>query len=248
MSMSLRLRAVCRRPATSSPQRLVDQPLDVEEQVLVGAVVEHLADAGRARCRRAPSRSARASSARDDALLGQHHQVRVVDRHQRRQQQLLGVLEVLVEDVGDVFGGELHLLAVYCAGSASLGGRAGSRRVRMRRCGDSSCCVVVALRASRPSSHTARRRRRRDTLADGRADAAGRDHPRPLGHQPHLRAERSRPVLRAGLRGREGPAVPVRDLAAAGHRHGGRDPRPARADARSSARGCTSSAATWTPS
>src|SRR6185436_7297187 len=36
------------------------------------------------------------------------HQVRVVDRRQRREEQALGVLEVLVQDVGDVLGGEAH--------------------------------------------------------------------------------------------------------------------------------------------
>ena len=82
----------------SSPHGLVDQPLDVEEQVLVGAVVERL----RARESSEMPSSAVAKRARvvrrDDALLGQHHQVRVVDRHQRRQQQRLGVFEILVED------------------------------------------------------------------------------------------------------------------------------------------------------
>ena len=44
--------------------------------------------------------------------VGEHHQVGVVDRHQRRQEQRLGVLEVLVEDVGDVFGSEAHVRRV----------------------------------------------------------------------------------------------------------------------------------------
>ena len=46
---------------------VADQPLDEEEQVLAGAVVGRRRGPSRARCRRAPSRSARASSARDDA-------------------------------------------------------------------------------------------------------------------------------------------------------------------------------------
>ena len=61
---------------------LLDQPLDIEEQVFVGAVVEHFADAveGDAVERVAESPGI---SARNDAALRQHHQVGVVDRHQR---------------------------------------------------------------------------------------------------------------------------------------------------------------------
>ena len=107
MSMSLRERAVCSRPAASSPHCADDQPLDVEEQVLVGAVVLHLAhrveidgvERRGKRARRPPAH---------DALLGEHHQMRVVNRHQRREELRLGVLEVLVEDAGDVVGRELH--------------------------------------------------------------------------------------------------------------------------------------------
>ena len=175
------------------------------------------------------SRSARASARGNDALLGQHHEVRVVDRHQRRQQQLLGVFEVFVEDVRDVFGRELHLLAVYCPPPPKAtadrlrcaGGRDATRALFV----SSSWLLALGGRCIRSGAG--------DRRSDRRALAAGRDHPRSLGHQPHLRAERSRPVLRAGLRRREGSAVPVRDLAAAGDRHGRRDPWPARADARS---------------
>ena len=86
---------------------LVDQPLDVEEQILVGAVVAHRAHLieGDAVERVAERARVRAGN---DALLGQHHEVRVVDRHQRRQQQLLRVLEIFVENVRDVFRRELH--------------------------------------------------------------------------------------------------------------------------------------------
>ena len=52
------------------------------------------------------------------------------------------------------------------------------------------------------------------------------------GHQPHLRRERGGSLLRAGLRGGPRPAVPVRDLAAAGDRHRGGDSRTPRAAAR----------------
>ena len=44
--------------------------------------------------------------------------------------------------------------------------------------------------------------------------------------------ERARPLLRAGIERGPRPALPVRDLAAAGHRHRGGDPRTARAAAR----------------
>ena len=89
--------------------RLDDQALDVKEQILAGAVV------------RAPPQIVvlrhgverrRGSRGRPRAetmpLRGEHHQVRVVDRHQRREEQRLRVLEVLVEHVGDVLGREGH--------------------------------------------------------------------------------------------------------------------------------------------
>ncbi len=44
-------------------------------------------------------------------------------------------------------------------------------------------------------------------------EGAGRDHPRPGGHPAHLREERRRPVLRAGLRDGAGPALAARDVA-----------------------------------
>ena len=77
--------------------RVDDQPLDVEEQVLAAAVVRRALHVG---SRRRVERIAdgRGVGARDDPLLGEHHQVRIVNRHQRRQELRLGVLEVLVED------------------------------------------------------------------------------------------------------------------------------------------------------
>src|SRR5262249_46764903 len=46
--------------------------------------------------------------ARDDSLGLQHHQVGIVDRHHRREQEGFGVFEVFVEDVGDVLRGKPH--------------------------------------------------------------------------------------------------------------------------------------------
>ena len=97
----------------SSPG-LVDQPLDVEEEVLVGAVVVDFAHAIEGDAVERVAKGARLLR-RDDAFFRQHHQVRVVDRHQRRKQQLLGILEIVVENLRDVFRRELHLVAVYCA-------------------------------------------------------------------------------------------------------------------------------------
>ena len=63
---------------------------------------------------------------------------------------------------------------------------------------------------------------------NGRPERAGRGAHRPLGRGPHLRGERRRPVLRPGLPRRREPPLPVRDVAAAGDRHGGGDPRAVR--------------------
>jgi hypothetical protein len=84
-----------------------DQPFDVEEQVFVAAVVLHLAngveiDGVERRGKRA------AIGRRDDALLDEHHQVRMVNRHERRKELRLGVLEDVVEHAGDVVRRELH--------------------------------------------------------------------------------------------------------------------------------------------
>ena len=53
-------------------------------------------------------------------LLGEHHEMRVVDRHQRREELRLRVLEVLVEDDADVFGRESH---AYCLSQAEQVGQ-----------------------------------------------------------------------------------------------------------------------------
>ena len=59
-----------------------------------------------------------------------------------------------------------------------------------------------------------------------------RDHPRPVGDQPHLRRERVRPLLRAGVRGSARPSLPVRGVARPGHGNGRGDAGPGRTAAR----------------
>ena len=88
------------------------QALDVEEEVLVGAVVGDARDVFN---RDGVQGFANASRVRrsDDRAIGEHRQVRVVNRHQGRDKLPLGVLEVLVEDVLDVFGGKTHRCPVY---------------------------------------------------------------------------------------------------------------------------------------
>src|SRR5919106_6396872 len=44
----------------------------------------------------------------DDAAVGQHHQMGIVNGHQRREEQRLGVLEVLVEDLRHILWREPH--------------------------------------------------------------------------------------------------------------------------------------------
>ena len=62
----------------------------------------------RATRRRAPPGACARPPRRHDLRLRQHDQVRVVNRHQRGQEQRLCVLEVVVEDVVDVFRREFH--------------------------------------------------------------------------------------------------------------------------------------------
>ncbi len=107
MSMSLRLRAVWRRPATSSPHARDDQAIEIEEEVLARAVVRgaaHLVLRDRVERRAERVRVV----GRDDAAVGEHDEMRVVNRHERRQQQRLRVFEVLVQHVRDVLRCELH--------------------------------------------------------------------------------------------------------------------------------------------
>jgi len=81
MSMSLRLRASGHRFAA----RADEDAVDVEEEVLAGAVVRRGPDAGeRDRIERLAQRAG--VGAADDVALAQHHEMRVMDRDQRRQE------------------------------------------------------------------------------------------------------------------------------------------------------------------
>ncbi len=87
--------------------RLPYQPVDEEEQIFAGAVVADVAHVVQQDAvERGPDRVRVAR--RDDRPLREHHQVRIMNAHQRREEVRLGVLEVLVEDAGDVFGGKGH--------------------------------------------------------------------------------------------------------------------------------------------
>ena len=108
---SCRCRCGCGRCAAvrrRRPARAGEQRLDVEEQVFAACRRTPTACTSASRCRSSADRSARASALRAMPRLGEHHQMRVVDRHQRRQKQRLGVFEVLVENEADVLGGKRH--------------------------------------------------------------------------------------------------------------------------------------------
>ena len=91
------------------------QPFDVEEEVFVRPVVvggtdlfdRELSSASRRRC----------ASARRACPLRKHDEMRAVDRQQRREEQRLRVLEILGQDVVDVFGRKRH----RCPPSVSAG-------------------------------------------------------------------------------------------------------------------------------
>ena len=91
--------------------------------------------------------------------------------------------------------------------------------------------AIKALLARRHRRRAARARRERHA-APRRPPRAGRDRARHRGHQPHLRRERARPVLRAGLCRGARPHVPARALAPSGDRHRRRAARRARGRAR----------------
>ena len=109
-----------------------DETLDVEEEVFAGAV-EHLsADvvlADRVERRAQPPGVAR----REQAAVGEHHEMRVVDGEQRRQEQRLGVLEVLVEDERHVLRREAHAAECSRGGFGAPDDATGDRRARASR-------------------------------------------------------------------------------------------------------------------
>ena len=84
-----------------------DEVFDVEKQILAGAVVSdpaHVVERNAIEGLADPVRIV----AGNDALRREHHQMSIVDGHQRRQKQLLGVFEVLIEDVGHIFRRKRH--------------------------------------------------------------------------------------------------------------------------------------------
>ena len=86
---------------------LADQVAAQARGGLRGRPVELLADLVERDAVERVAKRARIGRA-DDARLRQHHQVGVIDGHQRREQQSLGVFEIFVQYVGDVLGGKLH--------------------------------------------------------------------------------------------------------------------------------------------
>ncbi len=187
------------------------------------------------------ARRARASAAGDDALLRQHDQMGVVNGHQRRQQQLLGIFEVVVEDAADVFRRKSH--------QDQYIPREERRVPDLPSHNHEARCRYAARHA-----HGGRRLPR---------VGAGRRPPRPCRlpgvSQPveiirdrwgvnHIYAQNEvGPVLRAGLCGRQRSLVPVRALATASDRNSRRDSGTARSSSEISVRGCTCSAAIWMP-
>ena len=87
--------------------RADDHPFDIEEQIFTAGIVFRAAELvlGDRVERRAQRMRV---GGRHDALLGQHDQMRVVNRHQRREELPFRVLEVLVEDAGHVLRGKRH--------------------------------------------------------------------------------------------------------------------------------------------
>ena len=107
-----------RHVLSSGTARFNDQALDVEEEIFIRAVVLDTPDiVERNRVERVANRPAVRFG--NNALLDQHHQMGVVDRHHRREEKLFGVFEVFVQDAADVFRREAHVTAVYLASEAS---------------------------------------------------------------------------------------------------------------------------------
>ena len=94
----------------------------------------------------------------------------------------------------------------------------------------------------------ARRRPRPPAASPSRAQPAGHGAARHLGHPPHLRRDPGRPLLRPGLRGRPGPAVPDGALAPRGRGPARRGPRTGRRSSATASPACSATGATWRPS
>jgi len=89
--------------------RTNQEALDVEEQILARAVVGRALDGldrDAVECRADRARVGRGN----DAAVGEHDEMCVVNRQERRQEQRLRILEVLVEDLRNVFRIEPHRL------------------------------------------------------------------------------------------------------------------------------------------
>jgi hypothetical protein len=89
-----------------------DQPLDEEKEIFTLAVVTRLPHfVERDAVERAPDRPPLAPG--DDSTFHEHHQVGVVNGHQRDQELRLRILEVFVEHAADVFRVEAHVSRAY---------------------------------------------------------------------------------------------------------------------------------------
>jgi hypothetical protein len=83
------------------------QPFDVEEEILAGSVEGRRADVVKDDpVERLPDSATVVLP--DNPALHEHHEMRVVDCHERHEELGLRVLEVLVEDEADVLGRERH--------------------------------------------------------------------------------------------------------------------------------------------
>ena len=105
MSMSLRDLAVCSRPALSAPHAsTISRSTKKNRSSQRPSYAAHLTSSSETLAERVANGAGIGPG--DDPLLGQHHEMRVVDRHQGRQQLRLGVFEVLAQDEADVVGVE----------------------------------------------------------------------------------------------------------------------------------------------
>ena len=85
----------------------IDEAIDVEEQVLAGRIVCGPPNVALWDGIERSAQRVRVVG-RDDALLGKHHEMGIVNGHQRRKKERLRILKVLVEHVLHVLGSERH--------------------------------------------------------------------------------------------------------------------------------------------